>query len=468
MVKRRLIIALLVSCILLCCTAQAVTLRISVVDEETNDAVAGASVYVDSVYVGKTTSDGTYSYVHSGDDDLYLKVVRAGYRNWIDYVDYDDTSVQIDMIREDETLTFELYDAVTLKPVVGAVVRVEGDDYSDSEVTGKDGSVEFSVRAGWSYSVEVRASGYHDLSKTVDLGKVGEMEDGSTQYFLFSKDLLGIRVLDADTSAPLGGAEVYIDNAHAGVTDAEGRLQLHLERGKRYSLRVTATDYQPYLENRDLEADDVLLQVPLSKSAYSVLIKACNEAAKPIAGVEVYLNGTLQGKTDQDGRFIFAELHAGTYEFLVRAPGYKDWSETRHISGVAEAIFAELQYDRASVTVRVEGSDRKALADAVIAIDDKVVGVTDSLGRFQTALVTNRAYAVTASCDGYQNISVNADIPLGTTEFAVPLVMEQNFNIGVLVAGIGVVAVVILAAVAIVRHRRAGQNQSKSRGRDSL
>jgi negative regulator of sigma E activity len=46
--------------------------------------------------------------------------------------------------------------------------------------------------------------------------------------------------------------------------------------------------------------------------------------------------------------------------------------------------------------------------------------------------------------------------------------MEQDFNVWVLVAGVGVVAVVILAVVAIVRHRRAGQNRGGSRGRDSL
>jgi len=77
-------------------------------------------------------------------------------------------------------------------------------------------------------------------------------------------------------------------------------------------------------------------------------------------------------------------------------------------------------------------------------------------------------YAVTAARDGYRNISVDAEIPLGTTEFTVPLVMEQDFNVWVLVAGVGVVAAVILAAVAVVRHRRAGQNKGKSRGRDSL
>ncbi|HOI12885.1 MAG TPA: PEGA domain-containing protein [Methanoculleus sp.] len=464
MKKRRLIIVLLVSCALLCCAAQAVTLRISVTDKQTDDALADASIYVDGDYVGRTASDGTYSYVHSGKKDLNLKIVRKGYRNWVDYVDYDESRIDIEMVREDVTLTFELYDAATLKPVVGSVVRVEGTDYSDSEVTGSSGSVKFPVKAGELYNVEIRASGYYDLSKTVQM----ENSDRSVQYWLFSNDLLAIQVRDAGTLAPLKDAEVYIDNVRAGVTDADGRLPLHLERAKRYSFRVTAPDYQPYQESRYLEVDNVLLTVDLSKSAYPVSITAFNEATKPVEGAEVYLNGTLKGKTSQYGRFTLSDIQAGTYEILVRAPGYQDWSETRQISGQGEDIVAGLGYDRASVTIRARDSVQNAVANAVIVIDGQVVGVTDSQGCLNTALVTNKAYAVTAAREGYRNISVDAEIPLGTTDFTVPLVMEREFNIWLLAAGVGVVAAVLLAGVMIVRRRRAGQNRSKSRGRDSL
>lgn len=464
MKKSRLAIVILISCVLLCCTAQAVTLRISVADDKTDDALADASIYIDGDYVGSTNSAGIYSYVHSGKKDLYLKVVRKGYRNWVEYVDYDATRVGVDMIREDATLTFELYDAGTLKPIVGGVVRVTGNDYSDSEVSGSSGIVNFPVKANELYNVEIRASGYHDLSKTVQMESSGR----TVQCLLFSNDILGVQVLDAETSTPLKDVEVYIDNARAGVTDADGRLQLHLERAKRYSFRVTAPDYQPYQESRYLEVDDVFLPVRLSKSEYPVSITVFNEATKPVEGAEIYLNGTLQGKTSQYGRFMLSNIQAGTYEIVVQASGYEDWRLTRQISGQGEDIVAELDYDRASVTIRAQDPDLNPVAGAVVVIDGQVVGVTDGLGHLNTALVTNKAYAVTAACDGYRNISVNADIPLGTAEFTVPLVMEQDFNVWVLVAGVGVVAAVLLGAVMVVRRRRAGRNRSKSRGRDSL
>jgi len=61
-----------------------------------------------------------------------LKVVRSGYRDWLDYVGADRTGIVVNMARKDEILTFELYDAGTLRPVVGALVRIEGDGVSSS------------------------------------------------------------------------------------------------------------------------------------------------------------------------------------------------------------------------------------------------------------------------------------------------------------------------------------------------
>jgi len=465
MKKSHLILILLLSCALFCGTVQAVTLRINVADDSTGEAIADASIYIDGNYIGKTASDGTYSYVHSSTTDLYLKVVKNGYRDWVDYVDYDVTRVYVDMIREDTTLSIELYDATTLEPIVGAVVRVEGADYSDSEVTRSGGTAEFAVKAGEVYSIEVRASGYNDLSKTVEM----ESSDRTVQYLLFPNDILGIRVIDSGTSSPIQGAEVYIDNTLVGKTDADGGLQLHLERAKRYTFRITATDYQPYQETIYLDEDDVFLGVELSKSAYSVSIAVFDEATKPIEGAEVYLNGTLKGRTSQYGRFTLSNLPAGTYEIMVRASGYADWSETRRISGEGEEIVVELGYNRADVTFNVKDVDRNALAGVTIVIDDEVAGVTDGQGSLTRSLVTNRVYNVTAACEGYRNISVEVDIPAGTTEFSVPLVMEREFNIWIPVIGIGIVVILLVAVAVVIRRRRSSQRKGRSRGgRDSL
>ena len=56
--KRRLIIGLLIACVLICGTVQAVTLRVSVADEKNGDSLADASIYVDGEYVGRHWSLG--------------------------------------------------------------------------------------------------------------------------------------------------------------------------------------------------------------------------------------------------------------------------------------------------------------------------------------------------------------------------------------------------------------------------
>ena len=461
--KRRLIIGLLIACVLICGTVQAVTLQVSVADEKNGDSLADASIYVDGEYVGTTASDGTYSYVHSGKKDLRLKVVRKGYRDWTDWVDADRTRIQVDMFRKDETLTVEVYDAATLKPVVGALVRVEGDGISRSETTRSDGGTDFSVRSGALYNVDIRASNYYDVSKTVQMETSGKV----VQYWLFRNDLLAVQVRDSETSAPIEGAEVFVDSARVGATDADGNLPVHLQRERRYSLKVTASDYQPYQEERYIEVDNVLFLVHLSKSAYPVSLTAFSETMKPIAGAEVYLNGTFQGKTNQYGRIMLSDVHAGTYEITVKAPGYEEWSKVCQVSGNGEDIVAELDYDRASVTIRAEDPDQKPVADAAILVDGKVVGVTDGLGCIQTALTTNKVYVIAAAREGYENVSVDVEIPLGTTEFTIPLVMERTFNVWMPI-GIGVLAAVLLGVVLVVRRRRMGAGRGRPRGRRRL
>ncbi|MGB4579851.1 MAG: hypothetical protein WBH94_08790, partial [Methanoculleus sp.] len=223
MTERHLIIGIFIACILICGAVQAATLRISVVDEKNGDSLAGASIYVDGGYVGVTASDGTYEYDHSENRDLRLKVVRKGYLDWTDRVSADRTRIVIDMVRRDETLTVEVYDATTLQPVAGALVRIEGDGLSQSATTRSDGSAGFSMRAGVLYDLDIQASDYCDLSRTV------RMEETDTvQYWLLRSDLLAVQVRDAETADPVAGVEVFIDGTRRGATDAGGNLPLHL------------------------------------------------------------------------------------------------------------------------------------------------------------------------------------------------------------------------------------------------
>lgn len=464
MIGSRTVIGILITCILICGVAQAATLRIDVEDERSGVSLSGASIYIDGDYVGKTASDGTYVYDHSGKRDLRLKVARSGYQDWSDRIDRDRTKVRIDMARKDESLTVEVYDATSLQPVSGAVVRVDGDGYSRSVTTNRDGSASFSVRSGTLYDLDMRAPDYQDLSKTVQIENSGKI----VQYWLFRDDLFGVKVRDAETSDPVEGAEVFVDGARKGTTDADGNLPLNLQRERRYTLKVTSPDYQAYHEDRYLEREDALITVDLSRSAYPISLTAFDDAMKPIEEAEVYFNGTLMGKTNQYGRFMLSDVDAGTYEITVRASGREDWSAVHQISGEGEDIVVELGHERANVIIRVEDVDQQIVTDAVIKVDDKDVGVTDSLGRLKTALYTGRVYSVTAVCEGYGPVSVDVEIPTGTSEFSIPLVVERAFNAWIFI-GIGIVIAIVIGAILVLRRSRADSGRFRPpRGRDHL
>jgi len=156
-----------------------------------------------------------------GKKDLRLKVVRKGYRDWTDWVDADRTRIQVDMFRKDETLTVEVYDAATLKPVVGAPGARRGRRYLPlGDYQERRGHGLLSVRSGALYNVDIRASNYYDVSKTVQMETSGKV----VQYWLFRNDLLAVQVRDSETSAPIEGAEVFVDSARVGATDADGNL----------------------------------------------------------------------------------------------------------------------------------------------------------------------------------------------------------------------------------------------------
>jgi hypothetical protein len=443
MMTFRLLSTILITCILFCGAAQAINLQVTVIDGATDDTLADASVYVDGEYIGNTASDGTYTYVHAATESMYLKVVKSGYEEWVGLVKPDEGSVLVEISRKTEALTVELYDAETLLPVSGALVSVDGEGFSGSESTDASGSADFSVKAGKLYTVEVRTPHYYDLSRTVQMADTGRV----VQYWLFRNDLYAVFVRDAGTAVPIAGAEVTIDGAYEGVTGDDGMLPLHLQRERKFTVQVEAPDYQPYRAERFLAADDLLLTVLLSQSVYPLSITVFDEEMRPVEDAEVYLDGTSKGKTNRYGRFMLPEIVAGTYEISVRATGFEAWTDTRQVTGAGEDLAAELQYDRANVTIHAEEIDHQAVSGATVLIDGEPVGVTDSGGMITAALKTHTRYSVAAVRDGYQNATIDVEIPFGTTELAVPLTLERSLNVGLIIGGVAVCVILLLVAL---------------------
>lgn len=439
---RRIILILLVMALLIGC-AQATVLVVTVRDASSAASISGASVYINGDYMGSTDAAGQYSYSHTFSTSLNLKVTKAGYQNFLDVVSSEATSILAELSRKEETLTVVVYDADTLSPVQDALVKVTGPDVSASEQTDASGEADFQVTSGASYNINIVAAHYDPLTKTVEMGT----ESKEVQYWLFRSDLFAIRVMDEDSASPLAGATVYINSVTKGTTDSDGLLSIYLEREASYQVKIEKDQYQAYLEQRYIGVDDALLQVSLSKYRYPVTVSVFDVEKKPVNGAEAVLDGVTLGTSDSYGRCGMTNLIAGTHSLEVRAEGYKTYGETFTIASTGIEIAAELVYNDASLLVTVEDDSHHVLSGVSILVDGSPAGVTNANGQMTAILPAYKSYNITAVLEGYATSSADADLPFGTAQQSVTVMMQKNLDLGFIV-----IIVVIIGAIGIAAY----------------
>jgi hypothetical protein len=328
------------------------------------------------------------------------------------------------MSRKSEFLTVVLYDADTITPVGGALVKVSGEDISDAERSDAEGRATFEIMAGTTCTVEVRASRYDTLLKTV------EIADGAkeVQYWLYRNDQFVVKVSDAVVGEPIEGATVSIDDRVEGTTDANGMLVLYLERERSYTFTVEKSTYRTVQERRSIGADEAVYAVSLAKSLYPVSISVFNDGLVPVEGAKVYVDGDLLGTTDSYGRCGTSSLIAGSHTVEVRCDGYSDWQQILSLAGSGEDIVANLAYATAEVVITVEDADHRILPGAVVYVDGTELGVTNANGQIAAALATAAVYNLTASQDGYVTGWVEHGLPLGIREDAAIITLQKAFD----------------------------------------
>ncbi len=324
---RRLLCILVAGVLLVCCSAQAAVLQITVLDEATSVALSDVSLYIDGDYIGMTGSNGLLSYTHSASESYRLKATKSGYGDWVSLVEDSASSVLVEMSRKSEVLAVDLFDGESLQPVQDAVVQVQGDGFDGSERTDASGRADFQVKAGSLYNIEIRAQSYYPLSRTVQMGSSGRV----VQYRIYRNDKFAALVKDSQTRQPIAGAAVVIDGADAGTTGTDGLLPLHLQRERRYLIVVEKSDYQTYRAEHLVTADDVLLTMLLSKSTYPVTVSVYDETRKPVEQADVFINGTWQGKTDQVREVRASERRSGNVSG--RGLGTRVRELERHLPG---------------------------------------------------------------------------------------------------------------------------------------
>ena len=441
-------LAALLLVVLLCSTAQATNLLITVQDNLDATPIPQATVYQGSSVVGRTTASGTFLLAHDSTEDLYLRVTKSGYLDWEGIVDMDATSLLVNLTKEAVVLNVRLYDSDSLSPVADADVDLTPASQTVTKKPDANGFASFPFTAYPLYDPMTNAENYQtQASRTVEIGTV----DKEVQYWLMRNDRFSFVVSDTDNN-PVEGAAIYLDSELKGSTDSRGILFLQVERDEPYVIEVKKDGYQDYKERRRISGDDALISIEISKVPVGAFVTVYDEQQSPVEGATVYLDNVVAGTTDGSGKYVFEDLTSGVYQMEIQKEGYETVRQTISVEKQGDEFTADLQYSQAELTVFVQSRDQKVISGARVFVNGNDLGTSGDNGQVTTNVKYNTQYNITAMKDGYQTRSVVNTVIVGNETSSVTLILEKNLDWG-FIGLVGVGAVVLLLVLFLIRHR---------------
>ena len=431
--------------------AQATTVYISVYETTGNiTKVPYASVYVNGALAGKTGSEGNLTVTSGGINDINLSVTKPGYEVWSGTAGVNQTTVLVLLMRKNLTLTVTTYDADTLSPLVGAEVKVAGENTTSSIVTDTNGTAIFGVKANGIYILDVSSKNYMPRNAIIEM----DINNKDVQYALFRDDRFSLIVKTGHDQLPVADAEIYIDGNLKGSTDQKGVLTFSITRDNIYNIKVKKAGYEDYLIKELIGQNQAIYTVTLGKAAYPAFLSVYNPDHTPVPGAQVIINGTLVGSTNQYGRYTIEGLLSGPYKVEVHHEGYVPRELLVSVTRQGEEINVDLSYIQVNLSVFAEDTDKKVLPGTTISLNGTPVGITDEHGQLQTRLTMNTLYNISASKEGYRTTSAQNQVVPGNTTATLTMTLEKNFDWLPLIVGVGIVGIVIAAAGIILSIRR--------------
>jgi hypothetical protein len=451
-------IRLLLSLILflaLVSTAQAVvTLNIYVEDSE-GYRIPDAAVYVSESYIGSTSSNGYISYTHPGTESFILRVTKSGYESRSVTVQRSETSRTITLTRSSAVLTVLVYDE-NIAPLRNAIVRVVGSSSEKTEETGSNGKAVFSLADGETYQIFISALDYRDAETSVQL--TGASREISV--VMERGDRFAFRITDEETGSPIQGAEITLDGIVRGTTRDDGIFSYNLRKGYEYLIVVKKPEYRPYSIRQYITGDQQVLSIALSKDYYSPFVSVFDPERKVVEGADIYLDGTLLGKTDGYGRASLGSLTAGSYLLEIRKNGFEPYSREITISDGSIDFAVDLSYSSVPVRVLVADASHSVISGAIVSAGGVVQGTTDESGLLFITLQPGSEYLLSAAKDGYREGSAKLVVPVDSRQESVTITLESQIN-PVLIGGIVLVLFIIAGGAYLVRMRMQKGKQIK-------
>ncbi len=220
----------------------------------------------------------------------------------------------------------------------------------------------------------------------------------------YLRDPVGDPVAGAVLTLIGSGGDGHTDLVHSGP---DGWYELSAPRGGRYTLIARAAGHAPRAVPVAVGSAPVLLDVALAGST-ALVGSVLDEAVGAVPAATVALVATsgdvlATTRTDERGRYRFAELTPGSVTVVASAAGYRPAARPGLLLGAGIATLdIELQGTVTVAGTARGGPRRRPLPDALIAVYDRSgacagTARTDREGRYQLDELAVGEYTVVAA-----------------------------------------------------------------------
>ena len=424
---------------LLCGTAGATDLFITVRDSVDDAPIPAASVYMNGSDMGQTTASGTFLLSHTSDVDFDLKIIKNGYEEWDSIVSANTTDLFVNMTGRTRLLTVQLYDADTLAPVPDATVIIAFNTSGDTRNTDTNGTAIFPVNQDTAYSITVSAPQYQSPAiRTIEISSSGK----TVQYWLVRIDRFSIVVTDSQKNT-VPGAAIFLNDKPAGTTDSRGVLILQVRRDVPYTIKATKYGFQEFTESKTFGENEAVHRIVMTKMSGNSSVSVYDQSRNPVEGAEVYLDGAFTGYSDMQGNVSLDNIRPGSYQLEVRKAGYNIVRKTVLMTGSGDRISSELPPDLASLTIFTRDREQVAVSGAHIFVNEADLGTSDASGRITTNVEYDVPTRITAQKEGFQTTTIVTTVIAGNSTSTTILVLDRTMDWGF-------IAVIILAAACVL------------------
>lgn len=292
-------------------------------------------------------------FANTKEGDQYASITASGERMYYSISGIDDNTEErfggiyyIDIPQEFQpyhsaTISGVVKDSITGKPIEATFYIRDANTskliYSIKSNKG-DGNYILVLNEGKNYTIEVQKKDYSHYFMNFKLKKMTKNIEKKQNISLFSKVKLQINVFDKDNFRPID-ASIEIKNTkndtyNKVVTENKtiGRYQILLDISKKYSIKIKAPNYKPYLFDFDLsqilQFGNFSQNIDLEPVKEEIEINIFNQKNQPIdtklqlTNIETGEIIFIKPKINKEGKKVIYIKKGNKYDMNITKKGY--------------------------------------------------------------------------------------------------------------------------------------------------